>query len=114
MHFGRGSCAGEIISMTKHFFFFLGGKVDKGGLAPYKRKPVLKETFMTHGDTHEHENNKAFSYQKITVSLVKLSFLKKGLLVVLRFGICLVVLVCIRVLDFLRSQSNIRHVIQRG
>ena len=25
-----------------------------------------KETFMTHGDTHEHENNKVFSYQKET------------------------------------------------
>ena len=25
---------------------------------------VYKETFMTHGDTHEHENNKVFSYQR--------------------------------------------------
>jgi hypothetical protein len=23
-----------------------------------------KETFMTHRDTHEHENNKVFSYQR--------------------------------------------------
>ena len=32
----------------------------------HKLIPVLeqyKETFMTHGDTHEHENNKVFSYQ---------------------------------------------------
>ena len=25
---------------------------------------LSKETFMTHGDTHEHENNKVFSYQR--------------------------------------------------
>ena len=24
----------------------------------------FKETFMTHRDTHEHENNKVFSYQR--------------------------------------------------
>ena len=24
-----------------------------------------KETFMTHRDTHEHENNKVFSYQRV-------------------------------------------------
>ena len=25
---------------------------------------LSKETFMTHRDTHEHENNKVFSYQR--------------------------------------------------
>jgi hypothetical protein len=48
-------------------------RVDKGG-AIYeriKRKKFFgkaffsKETFMTQGDTHEHENNKVFSYQKV-------------------------------------------------
>jgi hypothetical protein len=26
---------------------------------------LCKETFMTRGDTHEHENNKVFSYQRV-------------------------------------------------
>ncbi|MCW3130096.1 MAG: hypothetical protein N2V75_08385, partial [Methanophagales archaeon] len=26
---------------------------------------LIKETFMTRGDTHEHENKKVFSYQKV-------------------------------------------------
>jgi len=39
------------IMLSKHFFFFV-------------KYFLSKETFMTHRDTHEHENNKVFSYQR--------------------------------------------------
>nr|QNO52171.1 hypothetical protein MDNCFBIC_00042 [Methanosarcinales archaeon ANME-1 ERB6] len=50
----------------------------------YSTHFLSKETFMTQRDTHEHENNKVFSYQrtcakKELVLLVKLFFLRKGL-----------------------------------
>ena len=33
--------------------------------SPFGKVFFFKETFMTHRDTHEHENNKVFSYQRI-------------------------------------------------
>ncbi len=41
------------------------------GFLPQVKKKVVgqpffsKETFMTRWDTHEHENNKVFSYQRL-------------------------------------------------
>jgi len=61
----------------RKYFFFLVKVFTKPlqglrgrGAEPRKGKKVVgkaffsKETFMTHGDTHEHENNKVFSYQR--------------------------------------------------
>jgi SAM-dependent methyltransferase len=37
-------------------------------LLAYMEEILIKETFMTHEDPHEHENNKVFSYQKVLPS----------------------------------------------
>jgi 2-polyprenyl-3-methyl-5-hydroxy-6-metoxy-1,4-benzoquinol methylase len=42
--------------------------------------PNFKETFMTRGDTHEHENNKVFSYQSLYFALLKILGKEKRLL----------------------------------
>jgi hypothetical protein len=37
-----------------------------------------KETFMTRGDTHEHENNKVFSYQRFVLKEKHQEYFSQG------------------------------------
>ena len=83
-HYGMGRLYNAVITILSVFFVIGGIMLSKQTFKKHffffkKRKPVLKEknncffgkaffskeeTFMTHGDTHEHENNKVFSYQR--------------------------------------------------